>query len=183
VVGQKQHRLAVHLGGHARTLLGAVGKAVIVVVVGNPAVEAQGGLHARLDAPAFDRAQGCRVGHVRVQYGCCRRVAQMDLRMDVQRCFFDRPFTFEDAACGIDEQQVARAHLGPMRAPRIDQKPVGSDLQAEMVAGPFVETQTRRPAERGGKVDAGSGKIGHWGLVGCGGERRRPLYCTRAALC
>ena len=87
-------------GTHAPALRGVEGEPAILVVIGDAVVEHERGLVGGLDAPALDRGERRRVGHVGVQHAGRLRRAGMDRVVDVERGFLRLRVAFDEEEIG-----------------------------------------------------------------------------------
>jgi hypothetical protein len=148
------------LGGEAVALLGVEGKAGILVVVGDAAVEGERVLLAHLQAAVLAQGEGRGMGHVGVEDAHGLRRLQVDAGMDEERRGLDLVLTLEDIALGIAQQERGGGDLRPMEAVRIDEEAVTADLavlvghgKREVVAHPFLHPEPRRPAQGAREID------------------------------
>ena len=141
--------------GDPIALRGVQREAAVVVVVGDPADEAQRVLIDRLEPRALDRGQRSRVGHVGVQDAAQIGPGHVHAAVDVERRGLDLAVAGEHLAVDVDPQQIARAQLAEVAAVGIDQElpAILGQRQAEVVAHALVEAEPDRHAQRRRQLD------------------------------
>jgi len=156
VVVHEDHGDAVgERGRDARALLLRLGEAAVGEAC-DAAVEVHGVLARTRVEPALGHRERSGVRHVRVEDAGGVRPRAMGTEVDRERRGVQLALACQALAAEADREQVARSHLGPVRAVGIEQEAVVAawDDEAEVVVDALVEAVEGRGAQRGRELDA-----------------------------
>ena len=119
----------------------------------------------------------CGVRHMRVHHTAGVRSRSVDLAMDLDRGHLATTRAVKNVALKINEQNVARLHLRPVRAIAIEQEDVvvAVDRKRVVIINALVVAMNSRDAQERGDLYAGCGQDL---LVNRRGTHRRNLTAT-----
>jgi hypothetical protein len=155
VVGEEEHALVAEHRRQPVALGGIHHEPVVRVVIGDVVIEAQGVLLDHLQPAVLEQRQRGRVRHVRMQDARCLGILQVDPGMDIERGLLERALPLQDAALGIQGEQVRRGDLAPVQPVGVEKEALAvGKHQREVVAHALVQVHPDRHAEGRGEVHA-----------------------------
>jgi hypothetical protein len=162
VVGEKQHRVA---GEPLRDPLGLAvveHEAVVFVLVGHRAMEAQRVLARHLQPSALQQGERGGERHVGVQHAGGLGHRAMDPAVDEKGRRLDLVPALDLVALRVDHHQVVGTDLAPQQSLRVDQEVSRPPRHRarEVVADALAESQLVRGLQRAGEILAGFGDSG-----------------------
>ena len=136
---------------------------------------------ARVSNPPSVIARAVAYGMCVCRTQCGIGARAMGAEVDREGRHVELALARQPLAAEADREQIARAHLRPVRAVRIEQEAVvaAGDDQAEVVVDALVEAVERGGAERGRELDAGHAEPGGSGAIRA---MQTPRHRTRRGL-